>query len=74
MQVPVVTLDDDGSPEGEETENVRLILSDPSADAPPLHSDRWKADGTILDDEATVSSIIDVTRRTRPRATPSSSR
>ena len=58
--VPVVTLDDVLSPVGEPTECVRLVLSDPSTEAPPLHSDRWKADGRIVDDEATVS-VSDVT-------------
>ena len=58
--VPVVTLDDVLSPVGEPTECVRLVLSDPSAEAPQLHSDRWKADGRIVDDEATVS-VSDVT-------------
>ena len=61
VPVQVVTLDDVGSPVGEVTEHVRLILSDRSADAPPLHGVRWEADGEILDDEATVSSIVDVT-------------
>ena len=61
VPVQVVTLDDVDSPVGEVTEHVRLILSDRSAGAPQLHSERWKADGEILDDEATVSSIVDVT-------------
>ena len=58
--VPVVTLDDVLSPVGEPTECVRLVLSGPSTEAPPLHSVRWKADGRIVDDEATVS-VSDVT-------------
>ena len=58
--VQVVTLDDVDSPEGEDTEYVRLVLSDRSTGAPPLHGVRWKADGEIVDDEATVS-VSDVT-------------
>ena len=61
IPVPVVTIDDVGSPVGEVTEHVRLILSDRSTGAPPLHGVRWKADGVIVDDEATVSLIVDVT-------------
>ena len=65
--VPVATLDDVVSPEGEETEYVRLVLSDPSPDAPRLHGNRRKADGTIRDDEATAS-IRDVTLTENPAA------
>ena len=66
LSVPVVvaTLDDESSPVGEPTEYVRLVLNvDPAyaGIAPALHGVRWKADGKILDDEATVSSISDVT-------------
>ena len=61
LPVQVATLDDESSPVGEPTEYVRLVLSVASPlGALELHGVRWKADGKILDDEATVS-ISDIT-------------
>ena len=69
VPVRVGTLDDESSPEGEPTEYVRLVLSEPvlsdpsavaPAVAPRLHTERGTADGAIFDDEAEVS-VRDVT-------------